>query len=883
MHERHKVAEEQRKILEEKKLKNLQLQEKQAQKTLEDERSNLLKLQQMKQICPFCFKSTPSLSQHTCTKLPPEFSYSPLLSQVTFFKDLYKNSNGLNRKGHIDQYRLNRRKYLQMFIRIHDRLQETKDSHLNLEYHETRDVPIIYDLTPFYSSLKQKVGKIENIIEEERITIDQKAVPQICPYCYTLHECLFGHSCDKTPSGFKFDVQLFSAEFFGKIYKKIGSMSNGEVLNFFIFDRSEYTSQFSYEYKKFLSSLSNKQVDRKELESAIISVPEVKDDVLANKHPTRVSKEIVVEQKLLLLDSLKVKNYRVKQICPYCFISLVDLSKHKCLKLPENVSELFQFDEKACLSDLFLYLYHSVKAWQKKGFVDENKLNRNDYTTLFFQCYNILVTQEKPSLKETFEDIYDNELAEEITQKQQIIELSEESVGSTQATAIRGKKQHYKFKHICPYCLELTDVLFTHECQNLPSELAEGYRFTEIPYADDFFESLYSKAGALNRFGKLDQYRLNRTKYTSQFLTKYQALQENLTLEAKNLALENKPELQDESSTIEGLNIEVDDEYSDMDLLELLSRDIDINGGDSQPTISSELKTMHESSDGMPLCFSCKKMVDCPKGLDSSQMESCMRCDEYLNMSPDSESDQTADDESGMPLCFSCSNMIDCPRGIDSNQMETVFSCKEFRDMNSPEKEPEEIPPLCFSCSNMVNCPRGIDSAQMENIFDCKHYQDMNSSVPSPQTTFDSMSNSSLPQKEKNSSSEEDLLSSILSRRSEDRETEEKLKLQEEDEKQKRIAEIMQEWEKSKGELKVFCKKCEAEMSKVVTQKKVYYQCNNYPECLIRGDEWYVKKATEKRVITQKIQGDLIKIYQFDETKNIVFISEIYSEGKLFL
>ncbi|WP_371805001.1 hypothetical protein [Candidatus Lokiarchaeum ossiferum] len=887
LNERHKVAEEQKRLLEAKKRKNLQLQEKRAQKQKEDERQTLLKLQQLNQICPFCYKSTTNLVNHTCTKLPPDFSYSALLSQVTFFKDLYKNSNGLNRHGHIDQYRLNRRKYLQMFIRIHNRLQKSEDPNITLEYNETLDNPVVYDLTDYYSSLKQKAGKIEKIIEEKGIDVEKTTVPQICPYCYTLHECLFGHSCEHIPSGFKFDIQLFSAKFFEKIYQKIGCLSSKGILNFFIFDRSEYSSLFSYEYSQFLSGSGNQQSNDLEIVSSRtfeeINVPV---EGVTEELPSRVPKEIVVEQKLNILDSLKVKNYRVKQICPYCYISEEDLSLHKCSKLPEDVSETFQFDIRACFSDFFLYLYYSINAWQRKGFVDENKLNRTEYTPLFFQLYNKLITQENPSLKETFESIYDDELAEQIAQKEIKSEFDDISEGSEQITPIKAKKKHYKFKHICPYCFQITDDLFAHDCQNLPSEIEEGFQFTEIPYADDFFESLYSQTSALNRFGKLDQYRLNRSKYTTLFLSEYNKKQEKSALEAKNSTIGDKIELKSESSIIEELNIEVDDEYSDMDLLELLSRDIDI-GSDSQPSVKSSPKIMHESSDGMPLCFSCKNMVDCPKGLDSSQMESCMKCDEYDTMSGSSSGDADSEEESGMPLCFSCSNMIDCPRGIDSDQMETIFSCKEFRDMNAPEEIPEEKPPLCFSCSNMVNCPRGIDSAQMENIFDCKYYQDMNSNTPSPNITTESSLKSSsetdFSQNIDETSSEEDLLSTILSRRNEDKEAEEKRKLQQEEEKQRRIAEIMKEWEKSKGELKVFCKKCEAEMTKVVTQKKVYYQCSNYPECLIRGDEWYVKKATEKKVVTQKIQGDLIKIYQFDATINVVFISEIYSEGKLFL
>ncbi len=382
----------------------------------------------------------------------------------------------------------------------------------------------------------------------------------------------------------------------------------------------------------------------------------------------------------------------------------------------------------------------------------------------------------------------------------------------------------------------------------------------------------------------MDQYRLNRKSYTKHFLQDYHALQKKIEQGADTTdAVKNEDNSLAENSDIEDLGIEVDDEYSDMDLLELLSRDIDIEGGEKQTKTKSAPKKMHESTDGMPLCFSCKNMVDCPKGLDSSQMESCMKCDAYEDMNRDSGASASAEEESGMPLCFSCSNMIDCPRGIDSNQMETIFSCKDFQDMNAPAESQEEKTPICFNCSNMINCPRGIDSSQMETIFECKQYRDINEPTLVSKTEGGNSSDSQKSIVLETTASEGDLLSSILSRRTEDREADEKHAKEEEEAKQNRIAEIMKEWEKSKGELKVFCKKCETEMQKVVTQKKVYYQCKNYPECLIRGDEWYVKKATEKRIITQKIKADLIKLYQFDETKNIVSISEIYSEGKLFL
>ncbi len=72
-------------------------------------------------------------------------------------------------------------------------------------------------------------------------------------------------------------------------------------------------------------------------------------------------------------------------------------------------------------------------------------------------------------------------------------------------------------------------------------------------------------------------------------------------------------------------------------------------------------------------------------------------------------------------------------------------------------------------------------------------------------------------------------------------------------------------------------------MDKVVTTRKIFYRCQNFPECQIKADPWYISQAVKKNIVSHIEHGDLIVLYQYDDLKNIVTVSEIYSEGKLFL
>lgn len=190
----------------------------------------------------------------------------------------------------------------------------------------------------------------------------------------------------------------------------------------------------------------------------------------------------------------------------------------------------------------------------------------------------------------------------------------------------------------------------------------------------------------------------------------------------------------------------------------------------------------------------------------------------------------------------------------------------------------------------MVDCPRGIDSSQMESIFDCKYYRSMEDGaleVGQANIDLNSSQEGLSPSKPSGRTdaavSSNDLVSSIMQRREQDEMETEAQRAKAEEEKQRRIKEILKEWEKNKGELQVVCKKCESVMTLVKTYKESFYRCSNYPECQITADLWYVGTSQKKRIVSQKIHADLIKLYHYDKAKNLVEVSEIFSEGKLFL
>lgn len=181
---------------------------------------------------------------------------------------------------------------------------------------------------------------------------------------------------------------------------------------------------------------------------------------------------------------------------------------------------------------------------------------------------------------------------------------------------------------------------------------------------------------------------------------------------------------------------------------------------------------------------------------------------------------------------------------------------------NASKKGSQEC--ICTICSRVLECPRNLDSNQMESIYECDFYKaDSPIQISGPSLAI-SGSNNINSQHNINSISKID--PNIAS-----------------DSKKTLISEIMQRWEQDSGRLRVCCKKCEAEMDKILTTSKIFYRCSNYPECKIQADPWYISECIQKGLMTNKLHGDVLVLYQYQSEKNMVFISEIFSDTKLFL
>ncbi len=195
------------------------------------------------------------------------------------------------------------------------------------------------------------------------------------------------------------------------------------------------------------------------------------------------------------------------------------------------------------------------------------------------------------------------------------------------------------------------------------------------------------------------------------------------------------------------------------------------------------------------------------------------------------------DIEPGMTPCLTCKYMFGgCPQEIDSEKMELISNCAHY--------EPSEI-----SESELIEEPK------KEPIKDMKKKEEIFFQI-------DDVSGGEFITEENSSNSEFNNAKKS---------------------KKFLVDDILAKWHEEQGKLRIYCAKCEQEMIKKMTPKKEFYMCPNFPECRIQAEPLYISKAVLQNVATNKIKGDLIVLYRWDENKNIVNVSEIFSEKKLFL
>ena len=85
----------------------------------------------------------------------------------------------------------------------------------------------------------------------------------------------------------------------------------------------------------------------------------------------------------------------------------------------------------------------------------------------------------------------------------------------------------------------------------------------------------------------------------------------------------------------------------------------------------------------------------------------------------------------------------------------------------------------------------------------------------------------------------------------------------------------------SKEEIRVVCEKCDRYMDLFKSLKDSYYRCKRFPRCNITANPKKVQTAIEKHLTTELISSDSIKIYRFDPTENVVFVSIVKNDKKI--
>ncbi|MHA1728468.1 MAG: hypothetical protein ACTSWY_07020 [Promethearchaeota archaeon] len=205
-----------------------------------------------------------------------------------------------------------------------------------------------------------------------------------------------------------------------------------------------------------------------------------------------------------------------------------------------------------------------------------------------------------------------------------------------------------------------------------------------------------------------------------------------------------------------------------------------------------------------------------------------------------------------------------------SKDMDQQLKFKDKKKTGSANYYIEEGISPCISCKYIFGgCPKGIDMMEMESVTECEYY------IPLEQNNSKNSSNSKIKDRGKTASDGRESISSLG--------TKNRKNLS--DEKKKLLDSILNKWKKEHQKIKIFCAACEMEMIHKKTLKKEKYVCPNFPECKVEAKPRYISVAmkNENRIATNRLKADLIVLYKYDKNKNIVNISEIYSEEKIFL
>ncbi|UYP45035.1 hypothetical protein NEF87_001320 [Candidatus Lokiarchaeum ossiferum] len=709
-------------------------------------------------VCPYCFDEFIRLDFHKCKKSPLGSNFRKFLGDDAFYKHLYQETEGWDDRGFLLKSKLNRKKYTEYCTAILSALNgANSDVYINaegilirliaqqrLKAKRDTDRSDSSKIPSKLSSIREFPDWDQFSHKYELASLNNETLGLIllCPFCMHQITDFRDHSCKFKPYNFEFSSDLVANQMFCAVsFSLLDAIDSSGQFDIYLLNRTLYLQIFLKYYTRifFPKQIPASHSDSEEtyLDTAEFSLPDNQFD-------------IKVQEKLNFYEKLYINRKNVKQVCPFCISQYNDLSKHLCKNLPDSYPTDFHVPKYLCTDWIFVYLYQNIGIWNRSGKIDVFKLNGSLYKSLFEECFNLLNKANPPSLKYLITKRYEAQILQQ--EKEEQLALVQEKIESKLKK--KPKKRGTVIQQLCPWCFSLFPSLDLHQCVDRPLNFPPQFEFQDIN-SDDFFIQLYYKTDGLTKTNQIDLYRINRQKYQDEFFYAYEKYFEKLSHDQQKQQQFIGGD--DVSEVISGLDLDVDEEFEDLDVLELLSKDIDI-------TPSRPKKQKQE-----------------------------------IEMEP------------GIPWCFMCKNMMDCPKGVDSQQMETIFECDLFISQEiSPIKKSQDEPPI-------------------------------------------------------------------------KRQSEKSSKSQSKEETNALILEIMKKWEATRGKLDVYCTKCETEMKKIITSTKEFYRCNNYPECNITADPWYIKRAVESGIFSHKEHGDLLILFKYDKDKNIVKVSEIFSDGKLFL
>lgn len=599
-----------------------------------------------------------------------------------------------------------------------------------------------------------------------------KRMKQVCPFCFRALPSLTNHKCITMPDNFEFPPEISGAKFFYGVYQVSEGITDQGKLDIHKLHPLKYKSQFQNQYNQFLEE---GKFDSSQFLKILQFNPTKSDDNHSVPAPEIRSSG----------EKLKLVQKRIKQICPFCLDEFESLVPHQCSELITSRPD-FHFAQELLTDSFFLYLYRKLEAWTKNGLVKTRRLNRVKYHDLFFKIYNRMEQMENPSLDFACDERNYLDIENQNEIKQSLKEFIEEEKSSLMLGRIG---------QVCPYCYHIFSNLADHRCENMPPTFQFPADFSE-KVQDTWFMELYRQTNSLTEIDKynpkVDLHKMNRATYSELFLESYSTF----TLpETESNASSNQRSSNSEKISMESLESEF--AYLDEDEPENQNNPKD-NAFDFNDLTVSDYSNSKSNS------ISNSKVL--PSG--------------DKNQSRDSNLDES------IPLCFSCQKMMNCPRGFNSEQMENVFSCSFFADMTQQKEKKikssneDEVssssprPSLCDSCDHYGACPLKKTVEEQKSVYECPEY----------------------------TSKQKDLKIN-----------------------------------------RIFCSKCNMEMRLIETMKNDFYRCQNYPECQVTADPFYVKQAISKRVVSHIEHGDLLYLYRYEEEESIIWISQIFSEGKLFL